>query len=624
MRSNLLSLKNIATQMDKTQLILATGKKVNSAIDNASSYYQARSLTNRAADLTALLDSMGQGIQTIEAATQGIEHATSILEQMQSITNQAGTLIKIPSKEEVENKVGANGAVVTTAQELYDAINSGKETICVYGNIDLGKIDTAGKEITLKAGQKLVGVGYFGYSDSEVDKFSSITASATTAKNMINITQDGCLVSDLSINYTNTVTNGPIFAINVVGVKTSINNLNLAISYSDDSINLSGRSAIHLINAANLDIKGNININISGNRGYGIYAYGNSVCNIISEASVNIQTFGMDGFAVLSNTASIINFDIGSEIKLKTNGQDAFGFYTYENANYNVMGNLYIETNSSGGIFLSPVSNNTVNILSSAQIYFNTSSSAIINSNNGGQGNNILNIAAGAKLAFEKDGTTKWYQVGEDYKDENTSTSQVNTITADNIATTIQGIADTSAWALPDEIADDEDTVKTNVEACQNQFNTALKEYDKLLSDCSYQGINLLKGGNLKLTFDENRQHVFNVLGQDITSKALNINEALWQTQGDINRAIDELNASITTLRSLAENLGNQYSVITTRINFTEALTDVLETGADDLTLADMNEASAQYLSLETRQQLAINSLSLASMSARSILSLFY
>ena len=71
MRSNLLSLKNIAIQMDKTQLILATGKKVNSAIDNASSYYQARSLTNRAADLTALLDSMGQGIQTIEAATQG-------------------------------------------------------------------------------------------------------------------------------------------------------------------------------------------------------------------------------------------------------------------------------------------------------------------------------------------------------------------------------------------------------------------------------------------------------------------------------------------------------------------------------------------------------------------------
>ena len=89
MRSNLMSLKNIATQMDKTQNILSTGKKVNSAIDNASSYYQARSLTNRATDLNSLLDSMGQGIQTLQAATQGIEAATSYLEQMKSVAEQA-------------------------------------------------------------------------------------------------------------------------------------------------------------------------------------------------------------------------------------------------------------------------------------------------------------------------------------------------------------------------------------------------------------------------------------------------------------------------------------------------------------------------------------------------------
>ena len=72
MRSNLLSLKNIATQMNKTQNILATGKKVNSAIDNASNFYQARSLTNRANDLNALLDSMSQGIQTIQTANLNI------------------------------------------------------------------------------------------------------------------------------------------------------------------------------------------------------------------------------------------------------------------------------------------------------------------------------------------------------------------------------------------------------------------------------------------------------------------------------------------------------------------------------------------------------------------------
>ena len=70
MRSNLLSLRNISTLMNKTQDILSTGKKVNSAIDNATSYYQARSLTHRAADLNNLLDSMSQGIQTINAASE--------------------------------------------------------------------------------------------------------------------------------------------------------------------------------------------------------------------------------------------------------------------------------------------------------------------------------------------------------------------------------------------------------------------------------------------------------------------------------------------------------------------------------------------------------------------------
>ena len=154
-------------------------------------------------------------------------------------------------------------------------------------------------------------------------------------------------------------------------------------------------------------------------------------------------------------------------------------------------------------------------------------------------------------------------------------------------------------------------------------FSLFSEKGDKLLSDCGYQGINLLKGGNLKLTFDENREHKFNVLGQDISSVQLGINEALWQNQGDINTSIDELKTAITTLRSLAEELGNQYSVIKTRINFTEGLSDILQTGADDLTLADMNEASAQYLSLQTRQQLAINSLSLAAQSASSVLSLF-
>ena len=89
MRSNLLSLQNTQSLMDMTQERLSTGKKVNSAIDNPSSYYTSRNLTNRANDLSALLDSMGQGIQTIKAANEGIETITSFVEQLKSLTNSA-------------------------------------------------------------------------------------------------------------------------------------------------------------------------------------------------------------------------------------------------------------------------------------------------------------------------------------------------------------------------------------------------------------------------------------------------------------------------------------------------------------------------------------------------------
>ena len=132
MRSNLLSLRNIATQMSKTQNILSTGKKINNAIDNATSYYQARSLTHRAADLNSLLDSMSQGIQTIQTASTGLERATSFLDQATVIANQAyeTEIIKVDHniKWFIDN-VGSNGAVVTTAQEMKDAINSNKEMI---------------------------------------------------------------------------------------------------------------------------------------------------------------------------------------------------------------------------------------------------------------------------------------------------------------------------------------------------------------------------------------------------------------------------------------------------------------------------------------------------------------
>ena len=88
-RQNLLSLQGTAANLTTTQEHLATGKKVNTAFDNPVSYFESQSLTNRANDLSALLDQIGQGQQTLNAANNGLTGLTSLLEQALSTAQQA-------------------------------------------------------------------------------------------------------------------------------------------------------------------------------------------------------------------------------------------------------------------------------------------------------------------------------------------------------------------------------------------------------------------------------------------------------------------------------------------------------------------------------------------------------
>jgi flagellin len=88
-RQNLLSLQDTAANLTTTQEHLATGKKINTAFDNPTSYFQSQSLNHRANDLSALLDQIGQGAQTLEAANNGLTSLTSLLEQALPSVQQA-------------------------------------------------------------------------------------------------------------------------------------------------------------------------------------------------------------------------------------------------------------------------------------------------------------------------------------------------------------------------------------------------------------------------------------------------------------------------------------------------------------------------------------------------------
>jgi flagellin-like hook-associated protein FlgL len=88
-RQNLLALQDTAALMATTQNRLATGKKVNSALDNPSNYFTSQGLSNRASDLNSLLDAIGQAQQTLQAANTGLTSLTSLVQSAKSLLTQA-------------------------------------------------------------------------------------------------------------------------------------------------------------------------------------------------------------------------------------------------------------------------------------------------------------------------------------------------------------------------------------------------------------------------------------------------------------------------------------------------------------------------------------------------------
>ena len=368
MRSNLLSLQQTQDLMDMTQERLSTGKKVNSAIDNPSSYYTAQSLTNRASDLNALLDSMGQGIQTIQAANEGIEAITDFVQQAKALANTA------------RDNATVKG---TTSSGTYTAAD-----------------DT--QDITVKI--------------------------------------DGVADQDIEVTLEDTDT--------------------------------------------------------------------------LEQAATKIAAALNDG----------------------TNGvKDA-------------------EDTVIGG-FTATIENGQIKISNSKGIVANVSGTIFGITFNGEIGNSTRTTS-------------------------------------------------------------------------MKQYNEILDQIDQLAKDSGYKGVNLLQGNSLKVVFNEDRSSYLTINGTfaDTSDEGLKISRAEDWTNPDneaIDASISELENAITSLRNMASEFGNNYSIVENRENFTESLINVLEEGSDKLTLADMNEESANMLALRTRQQLAINSLSLASQAAQSVLSLF-
>ena len=108
-------------------------------------------------------------------------------------------------------------------------------------------------------------------------------------------------------------------------------------------------------------------------------------------------------------------------------------------------------------------------------------------------------------------------------------------------------------------------------------------------------------------------------------SNGLGINNATnnWANTADITAAATDLSGALTKLRTQAQSFGSNLSTVQIRQDFTKAMINTLQTGADGLTLANSNEEGANLLALQTRQQLSTTALSLASQASQAVLRLF-
>jgi flagellin-like hook-associated protein FlgL len=165
------------------------------------------------------------------------------------------------------------------------------------------------------------------------------------------------------------------------------------------------------------------------------------------------------------------------------------------------------------------------------------------------------------------------------------------------------------------------------------QFNDLRDQLDKFADDASFNGINLLRGDKLKLTFNETGTSTIEIQAKDESGAATSVNttalgidtvtDADFDSDAGIDAKLDVLKGSLDSLRSQSSTFGSNLSVVENRQDFTKNMINTLETGAANLTLADTNEEAANLLALQTRQQLSSSALSMASQADQAVLRLF-
>ncbi len=608
-RQNLLSLQQTSTDLTTTQEALSTGKKVNTAFDNPAAYFTSQSLTNRANDLSALLDQIGQAQQTLDAANNGLTSLTSLLQSALSTAQQAqqaaagtvnysaitgGTAIAADTTQ-VQGTTSVGSAIGATTLSTQSTANVNGTAIA-----DLVALGAAanGDTLTFKLGTGATVTATFNNAATDTttntfkDAAGLISVLNTGTGGSGNLSGQAVAATDGSGGVT--VTSNDLVnnfaAVGGIGVGTDVpaldvSNTNLslgsALTVSDGTHNSTLYSVAGNASAAN---------GTFSNAATLVSALNNAATATHSYITASAVGAG-SGFLQLANSAGSVTVSgaIGA----------ALGFSGTADNNYNAT----LAGLGSGSTLTVQVGSNAAHTLT-----FGT-----------GAGQISTKAELTSALSAFTD-VTGGYNGSNDLLLTPTSTSP---ITIGGTPATVTGLGLSLGITTPTATVVTPSSTRATL---QTNYNSLLTQIDQLASDSSYNGVNLLNGDNLQVTFNETGTSSLTIAGVNDKSaglglNALNSNE--FQDNNSINNVIGGINNAITTIRAQTQTFGSNASTISTRQTFETNMINTLQTGSSNLVLADQNQESANLLTLQTQQQLEISALSIANQANQSVLKLF-
>lgn len=573
MRSNLLSLKNTQKLFDSTQDKLSTGYKVNSAMDNPSSYFTAQSLNARADDLSTLLDSIGQAISTLQTADQGITSLQDFVSQAKSIANSARDTANVSAK------------VTSTVKFDKNALKSQK----VVG--DAVPNAAADDKMVIRYGDstKLTGTTNV-KEDSDLAKLGFGDTANTDA---------GSIVVD-----------GKEYKINVNADENSMER-----SYANDSV-------FKIV--AKDDAAGTYTVQDADGNKYVWKGTINKTATDAHEAAVG-DTIKATG--VKAKVTEDGKTELAGTFKLTDDGADNYQAATVTASIKDAVNTINVKKDATvedfSKVVETMIGTKAFDVsIEDSNLVFKTLDTTSVEVK--GKLADVFGMDAGKEITLEGDDTAESLRLKINALDGIAAEFDEN---GKLVVKSAEGDDLVISGDLADKLGISGAVTNGSNEraAYAKQFDSVLKQMDELVQDTSYKGINLLKGDNLTVVFNESRTSTLELKGVTFDSTGLGFTASKneWISTDDIDESLDQITKATSMLRAQASEFGQNLSTVQIREDFTENMINNLTTGADKLTLADANEEAANLLALQTRQSLATNSLSLASQSAQSVLKLF-